>query len=152
MNTSFLAIVKRISSEYGEAVLADPQRLKAFFSDLAKDEPKPLRIAFDRCIEAGAYTALKTAPDTTERAERKGLIVQKVHEEHGLDMGLCSEALDILEAALFADRKETLRCASYGKELQPVAVTPETGRTCAVPFIVVCSLILFLSIKINAEK
>ncbi|MDR1388518.1 MAG: hypothetical protein LBJ31_00880 [Treponema sp.] len=100
MNTSLLNVVKQITSDYGEAVLADPARLKAFFSDLAKNEPKPLRIAFGRCIEAGAYDALKDAPDATERTEHKALIVQKVHEEHGLDIGLCNEALDILEAAL----------------------------------------------------
>ena len=100
MNTNLLNIVKQIIAEYGEAVLADPARLKAFFSDLAKDEPKPLRIAFGRCIEAGAYAALKETPDAAERAGRKAIIVQKVREEHGLDMRLCGEALDILEAAL----------------------------------------------------
>jgi hypothetical protein len=41
MNAGLTAIIKRIVAEYGEAVLADPARLKAFFSDLAKDEPKP---------------------------------------------------------------------------------------------------------------
>jgi hypothetical protein len=65
MNTNLLNIVKQITAEHGEAALADPQRVKAFFGDLAKDEPKPLRLAFGRCIEAGAYAALKTAPDAT---------------------------------------------------------------------------------------
>jgi rubrerythrin len=119
MNTNLPTIVKQISSEYGEAVIADPARLKAFFSDIAKDEPKPLRIAFGRCIEARAYAALETAPDASERAERKALIVQKAHDEHGLDKGLYNEALDILEAALYADRKEPIRYVSCGKELQP---------------------------------
>jgi hypothetical protein len=118
MNTNLLNIVKRIIADYGEAVLADPQRLKAFFSDLAKDEPKPLRIAFDRCIEAGAYAALKTAQDAAERAEHKALVVQKVHDEHGLDRGLCNEALDILEAALSAAAPRKKMCAKCGRELQ----------------------------------
>ncbi|GHV84613.1 hypothetical protein AGMMS50230_02210 [Spirochaetia bacterium] len=85
MNTNLLTIVKQIIAMNGEGILADPQRLKAFFSDLAKDEPKPLRIAFGRCIENGAYDALKTAPDVAERASRKAL---------------SAEALDILEAAI----------------------------------------------------
>jgi formylglycine-generating enzyme required for sulfatase activity len=101
MNTNLVTIIKQIITDYGEAVLSDPQRLKAFFSDLAKDEPKPLRVAFGRCIEEGAYEALKTAPDKNERAERKATIAQRVRDEHGLDITLCSEALDILEAALY---------------------------------------------------
>jgi hypothetical protein len=100
MNTNLVSIVKQIITDHGEAVLADPQRLKAFFSDLAKDEPKPLRASFGRCIEEGAYEALKTALDKSERAERKAVIAQRVRDEHGLDTTLCGEALDILEAAL----------------------------------------------------
>jgi flagellar FliL protein len=101
MNTNLLNVVKRIAAEHGEGILGDPQRLKAFFGDLAKDEPKALRVAFGRCIEAGAYTALKTAPNQSERAERKAAIAQRVRDEQGLDIALCVEALDILEAALF---------------------------------------------------
>jgi hypothetical protein len=117
MNTNLLNIVKQITAGYGEGILADPARLKAFFSDLAKDEPKPLRIAFGRCVEAGAYAALKNAPDAAERAERKTVIAQRLRDEHGLDPALCAEALDILEAALFVDRKEPPRCAKCGAEL-----------------------------------
>jgi formylglycine-generating enzyme required for sulfatase activity len=101
MNTNLVTIVKQIITGYGEAVLADPQRLKAFLGDLAKDEPKPLRTAFGRCIEEGAYNALKTAADTSERAKRKAAVAERVRDEHGLDITLCGEALDILEAALF---------------------------------------------------
>jgi formylglycine-generating enzyme required for sulfatase activity len=118
MNTNLVNIVKQIIAANGETVLSDPQRLKAFFSDLAKDEPKPLRTAFGRCIEEGAYNALKLEPDRNERAERKAVIAQRVHDEHGLDIALCSEALDILEAALFADKKEPARCVQCGRELQ----------------------------------
>jgi hypothetical protein len=41
MNTNLLSIVKQIIAQYGEGILADPARLKAFFGDLARDEPKP---------------------------------------------------------------------------------------------------------------
>jgi hypothetical protein len=118
MNTNLVYIVKHIIANNGEAVLADPARLKAFFSDLAKDEPNPLRIAFGRCIEAGAYTALKDAPDAAERTEHKAALTQRLRDEHGLDPVLCGEALDILEAVLFADRKKPPRCAKCGKELR----------------------------------
>jgi hypothetical protein len=117
MNTTLVTIVKRIIAEQGEGVLGDPKRLKAFFSDLAKDEPKPLRTVFGRCVEAGAYTALKTTPDAAERAKRKAAIAQRVYGEHGLDPALCAEALDILEAALYGIPHQKIRCRSCGKEL-----------------------------------
>ena len=101
MNTNLLNIVKQIIADNGEGILSDPPRLKSFFSDLAKDEPKPLRIAFGRCIQNGAYIALKTAPDAGERISRKATIAQRLRDEHGLDPALCAEALDILEAALY---------------------------------------------------
>ena len=103
MNGNLLAIVKQITAQYGEDVLGDARRLKAFFNDLAKDESKPLRLACGRCLEAGAYTALKTAPDAAERALCKTAIAQRVRDKHGLDPVLCAEALDILEAALFGE-------------------------------------------------
>jgi hypothetical protein len=74
VNINLLNVVKRIIANNGETVLADPRRLKAFFGDLAKDEPKPPQTAFGRCIEVGAYNALKIAPDAAERAERKTAI------------------------------------------------------------------------------
>jgi hypothetical protein len=104
MNTNLLAIVKQITAEYGEDVLGDANRLKAFFGDLAKDESKPLRLAFGRAIEEDAYNALKTSKDAAERAERKAAIAQKLLDEHGLDVALSGEALDILEAAMFGER------------------------------------------------
>jgi hypothetical protein len=85
MNKNLLNIVKQIIAGYGETVFTNPRRLKAFFADLARDEPKPLRAAFGRCIEEGAYAALKTAPDAKERTERKAVIARRVRDEHGLD-------------------------------------------------------------------
>jgi hypothetical protein len=101
VNDTFLKVLNHITAHYGEDVLADPVRLKAFFSDLAKDEPWPLRLAFGRCVESGAYNALKTAPDAAERISRKTALARRVRDEHGLDPALCAEALDILEAALY---------------------------------------------------
>jgi hypothetical protein len=117
MNDNLLAIVKQIAAEYGEKVLAEPKRLKAFFDDLAQDAPKPLRLAFGRAVEEGAYNALKSAPDAAERALRKAAIAQRLRDEHGLDMALSGEALDILEAALFGEAKPPLLCAACGKAL-----------------------------------
>jgi ribosomal protein L40E len=124
MNTNLLNIVKQIITGYGEAVLADPQRLKAFFSDFAKEEPKPLRIAFGRCIEAKAYEALKTAPDAAERAERKAIIAQRMRDEHGLDTALCGEALDILDAALYGTSKITLGQQHSSVSVKQIEISP----------------------------
>ncbi|MDR2048914.1 MAG: DUF4234 domain-containing protein, partial [Treponema sp.] len=100
MNTNFLTIIKRIVSEQGESILANPQQLKGLISDYAKDEPKPERLAFGRCIEYGAYTELKNAPPGG-RAAVKNRLAQRLHSGEGLDPALCAEALDLLEAALF---------------------------------------------------
>ncbi|GMO66150.1 MAG: hypothetical protein Ta2A_14210 [Treponemataceae bacterium] len=150
MNTNLLAVVKQIVADYGENILENPQRLKSFFGDLAKDEPKPLRIAFGACVEAGAYNALKTAQDAAERASRKAAIAQRVRDDAGLDVALCAEALDILEAAICvtataASPSALPSCKNCGKEIQPewkacpycgagmAAAQPETPPTLAAP-------------------
>jgi WD40 repeat protein len=114
MNNNLLFIVRRIIADNGEGILGDPARLKALFSDLAKDEPKPLRIACGRGLEAGAYMALTTAPDAAERISRKAAIAQRVRDDQGLDMSLCAEALDILESAIFG----TVSSAGQGRSAQ----------------------------------
>jgi uncharacterized protein YegL len=119
MNTNLLTIVKQIIAGHGEGILGDPRRLKALFSDLAKDEPKPLRIAFGRCIENGAYTALKTAPNAADRAALKAAIAQQMRVKYGLDLALCAEALDILEAALYGTARMAYR--------QPAPQAQQTG-------------------------
>jgi hypothetical protein len=118
MNINLLTIVKQIIAANGEEILENPQRLKAFFDDLAKDEPKPLRIVFGSCVENGAYNALKTAPDSIERASRKAAIAQRLRDDLGLDPAISGEALDILEAAIGVTSPPP-RCKTCGKEIQP---------------------------------
>jgi hypothetical protein len=101
MNINFLAIVKRIVSEQGESILAEPQRLKSWISDYAKDEPKAERLVLGRYIEAGAYAELKKAASPVERRRVKAALVQCLHNDQGLDTALCAGALDLLEAALW---------------------------------------------------
>jgi hypothetical protein len=98
MNANMAGIIKRIISEQGEAVLGDPQRLKGYVSDYAKNEPPAERLAFGRCIEHGAYRVLKSSAD---RAAAKAALARKVCDSEGLDIARCQSALDTLEAALF---------------------------------------------------
>jgi uncharacterized protein YegL len=126
MNTNLLTIVKQIIASHGEGILGDPQRLKSFFTDLAKDEPKPLRVAFGRCIEAGAYTALKTTPDAAARAAVKATIAQNLRAKHGLDLALCGEALDIMEAALYGTARMAYR---QPDPKEPKAGADASGKT-----------------------
>ena len=104
--------------EQGDAILGDPQRLKAMLRDLAKDEPPALRRAFGCCIETGAYAVLKNARDAAVRASRKETIAQRLHDDQGLDIPVCAEALNILEAALYG---------AANPPLQPPAL-PNTKR------------------------
>jgi hypothetical protein len=124
MNNNLLFIVRRIIADNGEGILGDPARLKALFSDLAKDEPKPLRIAFGRGLEAGSYMALKTAPEAAERISRKAAIAQRVRDEHGLDMILCAEALDILESALYGTASAAGNTPHFKSQPAPVQAPP----------------------------
>jgi formylglycine-generating enzyme required for sulfatase activity len=117
MNANFLTIIKRIVSEQGEAILAEPNRLKGWISDYAKDEPKAERLAFGRCIEYGAYTELKNALPESRAAVKKRL-AQKLYNEQGLDTALCVDALDVLEAAVWGVPEPKILCRNCGKELQ----------------------------------
>jgi TM2 domain-containing membrane protein YozV len=101
MNTNFVSIIKRIIVEQGEDILANPAQLKGFVADYAAHESKPERLAFGRCIEYGAYTELKNAPDAEARLKVKAVVAQRVHSNEGIDLALCNDALDVLEAALF---------------------------------------------------
>jgi hypothetical protein len=137
MNATFLSIIKRIVSEQGESILAEPQRLKGWISDYAKDEPKAERLALGRCIEYGAYTELKNAP-AESRATVKNRLVQKLRKEEGLDMALCNDTLDLLEALLWGTAEQKILCRNCGKELQaewklcPYCGTQRAGPAAAV--------------------
>jgi hypothetical protein len=135
MNTNFVAIIKRIIAEQGEDILANPQRVKGFVQDYAARESKVERLAFGRCIEYGAYTELKNAPDAEARQRVKADLVQKVHNNEGLDVALCNSALDVLEAAVFGAifGKKNL-CKSCGKELlDGWKACPYCGAGASVP-------------------
>jgi hypothetical protein len=124
MNTQFLAIIKRILSEQGEAILADPKRLKGWVSDYAQDVPKAERLAFGRCIEYGAYTELK-AP-VGGRAAAKNRLVQRLHNEEGLDRTLSAGTLDVLEAAVWGEAG--LEAATAGDAWVTVAEQRGAGQ------------------------
>jgi hypothetical protein len=108
MNATFLSVIKKIISEQGESILSEPQRLKGWISDYAKDEPKAERLAFGRCIEYGAYSELKNTP-AGGRAAVKNRLAQRLHNEEGLDTALCAGALDMLEAAVFGKPTDAVK-------------------------------------------
>jgi hypothetical protein len=91
-----------------------------------------LRLAFGRCIEEGAYNALKTAPDAAERAERKAAIARRLRDEHGLDITLCGEALDILEGVLY-EATPTTHLQSVQQDLSPAPVYTTQSSVYATP-------------------
>jgi hypothetical protein len=116
MNQSFVAVIKTIIAEQGEAVLGDAARLKGFVADYASRESRAERIAFGRCIEYNAYTELRNAED---REAAKADIARRVNANEGIDMALCNDALDALEAALFGEAKpQKALCLKCGRELE----------------------------------
>ena len=141
MNANLLSILTQIIAEQGESVLAEPQRLKALFSDYAKNEQKEERVAFGRCIEMGAYQELKKTRTADERRRVKTALIDQVNAKTGIDTQHCEEALDLLEAVMFKPEphgtpapSQTRVCSSCGKELQkewatcPYCSTPVAKR------------------------
>jgi len=118
MNTNLLAIVKQIVAEQGEAILDSPQRLKAFFADIARDEAKPQKNAFLKCVEMKFPQALRNA-SAAERGECKKALAKRLHEEEGLDVGVCEEAVELLAAVLLGEAAQVGNaCKNCGKEMQ----------------------------------
>jgi tetratricopeptide (TPR) repeat protein len=102
VTTNFVSIIKRIIAEQGEDILTNPAQLKGFVADYAAHESKPERLAFGRCIEYGAYTELKNAPDAEARLRVKAAVAQRVNNNEGLDLTLCKETMETLEAVMFS--------------------------------------------------
>jgi hypothetical protein len=101
MNTNFVHIIKRIVDEQGESILANPQMLKGFVADYAKAESKTERLAFGRCIEQGYYRVLKQTTSPQERARIKPQIARQMSSIIKLELPLCTEAIDVLEAVIY---------------------------------------------------
>jgi hypothetical protein len=119
MNADFAAVIKRIITEEGEAILGDAARLKGFVADYAAGERKVERLAFGRCIEYGAYNELKNAPGVTAQKAAKTAVARRVNANEGIDLALCDDVLDTLEAALFGEEKSAkVRRPKCGKELE----------------------------------
>jgi uncharacterized protein (TIGR02145 family) len=95
-----LDIVKQIVTKYGDQVLSDSKRIQAFFLDLAKDEPKPIKRAFIECLDHGVVKILKDV-DEKERANCKETIAQRLCTEEGLEVKQYRQAIDILCEVLF---------------------------------------------------
>jgi hypothetical protein len=128
-------VIKRIIAEQGETILGDAPRLKGYIADYASRESKAERIAFRRCMEYGAYTELKDAEDKAARQAVKAAVAKRVHANEGLDIALCNNMFDALEAALFGEEKpKKARCLKCGRELEPGwIVCPFCGVGSAAP-------------------
>jgi hypothetical protein len=124
MNANMVSIIKRIIAEQGEAILANPQRLKGFVADYASRESKAERLAFGRCIEYGAYNELKNAQDKAARQAAKATAARRVHANEGMDIALCNDALDALEAAIFGEAT-----AAVQPETPPEISVPKSSRS-----------------------
>ena len=124
-------IVKQIITEQGEGIVQNNQRLRAFFSDYAKDEPKQDRIAFSRLLEIGAYQELANISSADERKQKKAALAAQLQNLTDFDKLCCAETVDLLETVIFGDgqpekqqkkKKKKKLCAKCGKELSDEAV------------------------------
>jgi hypothetical protein len=100
MNTNLLNALKEIVSRYGGVeTLSDTRRVKALLADLAAAESKPQKNALTACLEQGFVALLQQVP-VRERGAAKSSLAERLNREEGLDMALCADTLDLLEAAL----------------------------------------------------
>jgi DNA-directed RNA polymerase subunit RPC12/RpoP len=144
MNANLLNVVNRIVAEQGEGILADAKRLFPFFADYAKNEYKEERVAFGRCIEYGAYQALKNTRSADARLLLKATLVDQINTKTGVDRPRCADAIDLLEAVIFKGEQQIYTspskaklCSKCGKELQegwtacPYCSAPVAHNACA---------------------
>jgi hypothetical protein len=115
MNANLLKILTKIIASHGENILSDPLRLKAVFSDLAKNEHKEDRVAFGRCIEMGFYNEFKRTQTEDERRSLKMTLANQLQAKTGIDKPHCNDALDLLEAAVFNSQQQAVSTAIIGK-------------------------------------
>jgi len=109
-----LEVVKQIVAKEGEQILSEPKRVNAFFSDLAKDEPKPQKKAIINRLEYGVVKILK---DVTKekRANCKESLAQRLRTEEGLDIEFYREAIAILCEVLFDNDKSEETYETYAE-------------------------------------
>jgi|GEM_PF-4694356 len=92
-----LDIVKQIVAKNGEQILLDPQRVDAFLSDMAKDEPEFKKKAFIECLNDDAVIALKNAIKNKEAlADCKKVLAERMYKKTRRDIELYQEVIDIL--------------------------------------------------------
>ena len=103
MNANLLSVLKQITAQHGEDILENAQKIKSLFGDFAKDEPKPLRMVFGKCVENGFYRIVKNTKTAKERREVIDGLALRLRDEEGLDIARCTEALELLAAAIFGE-------------------------------------------------
>jgi len=108
VNMDLLKVVKQIATNYGESALSDPRRVSAFLSDLARDVPKPQKNALIKCLEHNFVQILQNA-DKAERANCKHKLAEKLHNEEGLDIGLCGNTIELLAIVLYGEENPAAR-------------------------------------------
>jgi hypothetical protein len=107
MNENLFTTLKQITTQYGMLVLNDTKRLNGFLSDLAHKEPKSEKKALVTCLMNGFHTELQNT--TEDRQLCKNRLAQKLHGEEGLDLALCNNTLDLIEAVLFENVTPTVQ-------------------------------------------
>jgi hypothetical protein len=118
MNTNFVHIIKNIVAAHGETILAAPQKLKGVIHTDARNIAPAERLAFGRCIEQGYYRVLKQTTSAEERARIKPQIARQMSSISKLELPLCAEAVDVLEAVLYGT--QTASVPAQTPVVQPV--------------------------------
>jgi tetratricopeptide (TPR) repeat protein len=117
LNTNLYAVIKQIVAKNGAAILDNSKIVNAYLSDLAPKESKAEKKAFITCLMNGFHAELKRSSEDDRRL-CKNRLAQRLYDDEGLDLTLCNNTLDLLEAALFGVQPQKLLCRNCGRELQ----------------------------------
>jgi tetratricopeptide (TPR) repeat protein len=115
MNNNLLNAVNALKAKDGADVLDNPGALEQHLLETAGNEPRvQIRILIMAC-DRDFHKEVRNAAET-ERAACKERLAQKFHNDEGLDLTLCRNTLDLIEAVLFGAASPV--CAGCGAELK----------------------------------
>ena len=100
MNTHLLKTLSGIVAGEGAAIFDNPGRLEEQLFEQAGSEPRPQLATLISCCARDYHKKLQNAGQT-ERGVLKQELAHKLNSETGLDLTLCADTLDLIEAALF---------------------------------------------------
>ena len=125
MEQGFIAILKQLVKEQGNAALTDAGKCKALLADYAKSEYKKESRFIVQAVEAGAANAIADAQDL---AACKKAQVRELEDEFGLAPAVAADVVDTLALVLRGDASKR-KAMPVPKAAPHPALQPQNPKT-----------------------